>query len=302
MASEKFANLAETTLASGYTSGGASIAVTSATGFPTTGVFRVRLDNANKTIYRVDSVSGTTFTGGAEANDGNASGGARVVQVISRQGLERLIQRPETGEARGLAGVSGADFFGPMWKLSDPTGLAWSWVNQGGSTIADANGISYLTIPSASTSIRSRVITAPGTPYTITALLRARYIQPAVVNSQYGGLVFRESGTSKLYIWYCASHTALQAVKFTNDTTFSAVGPVNVGLTGAPGGFHWMRLTDDGTDLRFAASLDGVNFKEYGTEGRTVFMAGGPNQVGFFSNVDSASGEMSLSVLSWVQT
>jgi hypothetical protein len=302
MPSEKFANLAETTLASGYTSGGASIAVTSASGFPTTGVFRVRLDNANKTIYRVDSVSGTTFTGGAEANDGNANNGAAVVQVISRQALERLIQSPETGAARGLAGVSGADFYGPLWKLGDPTGLAWSWVNQGGSVITDANGISHLEIPSASTSVRSRVLTAPSTPYTITALLRTRTRIALTAGTQYGGLVFRESSTAKLYIFYANANSTLQAVKFTNDTTFGSVGVVNTFLTGAGGNFHWLRVTDDGTNLRFAVSMDGVNFLEVGTEGRTVHMAGGPNEVGFFANVDSAAGGMATSLFSWVQT
>ena len=39
-------NLAETTLASGYTAGAGSISVASAAGFPTTGTFRVRLGNA----------------------------------------------------------------------------------------------------------------------------------------------------------------------------------------------------------------------------------------------------------------
>ena len=109
MASEKAANLAETTLASGYTSGGASISVTSASGFPTTGTFRVRLGNASRTTYRVDSVSGTTFTGGAEANDANAASSDTVIQVASRQTFERLIQSPDTGAINAPSGVSGAD-------------------------------------------------------------------------------------------------------------------------------------------------------------------------------------------------
>lgn len=301
MAVEKFANLpGPTTLASSYTSGGSSISVTSATGFPTTGVFRVRLGNAGKTIYRVDSVSGTTFTGGAEANDANAAGGDSVRIVASRQVAERWVQSPTAGEARGIAGVSGADFYGPMWKLGDPTVPSWAWVNQGGSTIADANGISFLDIPNATTNIRSRVISAPATPYTITALLRARYV--GALSTQYGGLVFRESSTGKLYIWYVAGNGALQAVKFTNDTTFSAVGAVNVAIAGAAGNFHWLRIADNGTNLLFSVSVDGLNFVEYGTEGRTVFMAGGPNQVGFFANGDSPGASMSLSVLSWVVT
>src|SRR6185436_11731147 len=158
-----------------YTSGGSSISVTSATGFPTTGVFRVRLGNVGKTIWRVDSVSGTTFTGAAEANDANAASSDTVIQVASRQTFERLIQSPTAGEARGISGVSGADYYGPIWKLGDPTTPSWAWVNQGSSTITSTNGIEHLEIPSATTNIRSRVITAPATPYTITGLFRGRY-------------------------------------------------------------------------------------------------------------------------------
>ena len=224
MASEKAANLAETTLASGYTSGGASISVTSATGFPTTGVFRVRLGNASRTTYRVDSVSGTTFTGGAEANDANAASSDTVIQVASRQTFERLIQRPETGEARGIAGVSGADFYGPMWKIGDPTVPAWAWVNQGGSTIADANGISFLDIPNATTNVRSRVISASGTPYTVTALLRARFA--GSISTQYGGLVFRESG-ARGFISGTSRAIAPQATSSRSDTSYSALRAVN---------------------------------------------------------------------------
>ena len=91
MAFEKFANLAETTLSAGYTAGAGSISVTSAAGFPTAGVFRVRLGNAGKTIFRVDSVSGTTFTGAAEANDANAANGDSATCVLSAGAMGQLV-------------------------------------------------------------------------------------------------------------------------------------------------------------------------------------------------------------------
>jgi hypothetical protein len=300
VASEKFANRPSSTVAVGYTATDTTLEVADASDFPATGVFRVKLGNAAGTIFRVDSVAGDVFTGLAEAFDDDAAVSDTVKIVASRGAAERFLQSPESGEARARAGVSAADFYGPVWKLGDPTVPSWAWVNQGTSTIANANGISYLEIPNATTNIRSRVISAPATPYTITALFRGRFA--GALSTQYGGLVFRESGTSKLYIWYVAGNSALQAIKFTNDTTFSAVGAVNTVLQGAGGNFHWLRFTDNGTNLLFAASVDGINFTEYGTEGRTVFMAGAPNQVGFFANVDSAGAGMAISLLSWVVT
>src|SRR5690242_1967894 len=140
MASEKFANLAETTLASSYTSGGSSIIVTDASLFPTSGIFRVALGNANKTIYRVDSVSGTTFTGGAEEFDGNAAGGDAVVLVGSKGSAERFLQAPTSAEVQAYSGALGVDRYGPMWKLTPMDQSGWAWQNQGSASVSQASG------------------------------------------------------------------------------------------------------------------------------------------------------------------
>jgi hypothetical protein len=213
-------------------------------------------------------VSGTTFTGAAEANDANS--GDTVVCTATRGAFERLLQSPTAGEARSPSGVSGADFYGPLWKLGDPTVPSWVWQNQRGASVVQTNGIVHISAPSTTTNVRSRLIAAPGTPYTMTALLRQRY--RVATNTQYAGLVFRESSTGKLYMFYVHAGGILQTVKFSNDTTFSAGPVINVALPGAAGDFHWLRVTDDNTNLRFAVSLDGVNFTEYGTEGRTALI------------------------------
>jgi hypothetical protein len=83
MAAEQLANLYQTTLSSNYTAGSGSIDVTSAAGAPTLGPFSLTiLDSAGTTIlmvYRVASVSGTTFTGSAETADVNCSSGSIVI-------------------------------------------------------------------------------------------------------------------------------------------------------------------------------------------------------------------------------
>ena len=302
MASEKFANLAETTLASDYTSGGASITVASATGFPTTGVFRVRLGNTAKTIYRVDSVAGAVFTGGAEANDGNATTGQTVVNVGSRGAIERMLQSPEAASIMAPSGISAADAYGPLWKIADPGTPAWAWQNQGGASVVQAGGLVFLTIPSQTTNLRSRLISAVGTPWTITTLLRQRFTT-TTADRQLAGLVLRESGTSKLTVYYIQNSGNIQTVNYTNDTTFASVGPVNTLLPGALGTqWHWLRITDDGTNLHYLMSLDGINFVEMGSQSRTAHMAGGANQYGIFGNVDSSAASFDASFAHWLQT
>ena len=163
MASEKFANLAETTLASSYTSAGTSLSVASASGFPTTGVFRVRLDNVAKTVWRVDSVSGTTFTGAADSNDGNASSGAAVTIVASADVARRFLQSPDAGVIHAISGANGDDAY-LLLRSGRPDVLSWSWNNQGGATVVESNGVSVFSMPNSTVSIRSRLITAPTPP------------------------------------------------------------------------------------------------------------------------------------------
>lgn len=298
MASEKFANLAETALASGYTSGTTTLSVTSAAGFPTAGVFRVRLGNVGKTIWRVDSVSGTTFTGAAEANDANANSGDTCIIVASRQVAERFIQTPNAGEIAAYAGVSAVDRYGPVYKLNQLDQSAWSWVNQGTATVTQSNGVVYLEGPSqAGLNARSRVVTAPATPYTITALIQA--VVPAMANIGVG-LVWRESGTSKL-TFLMLSQTGVRQANFTNDTTFSADVTTFTALFAA-GTMVWLRMTDDGTNLITSFSFDGVIYHQLASVLRGSFFTTAPNQMGLSVFCTSSAGIQGENVFSWLQT
>ncbi|HME96761.1 MAG TPA: hypothetical protein VKN16_21375 [Methylomirabilota bacterium] len=300
MAVEQFANLAETTLASGYTSGGSSISVASASGFPTSGVFRVRLGNAGKTIYRVDSVSGTTFTGGAEFNDANANAGETVKIVASRQVAERWIQTPTGSEVFGAAGVSGADRWGPIHKVVYPVSASFAWGNQGGAAIDTTFGFTRLTCPSTGTNVRRRGMSAPGTPYQVDAVIQYK---DSGSSSRYGGLFFRESSTGKLHLFQCLStNNQFQVVNFTNDSTFSS-NPANATLEGSILGSlapFWIRIRDNGTNLFFTASRDGLYYLTELSVGRTSFMAGGPDEIGFFGNVDGSAGQFEEDIFDWL--
>src|SRR5580693_5015834 len=80
---EQLANLLSTTLASGYTSGGTSISITSATGFPSTGTFSVLIldqtTKAPKLLLTCTARSGTTLTTTPESTDTNCSSGDIVI-------------------------------------------------------------------------------------------------------------------------------------------------------------------------------------------------------------------------------
>jgi len=297
MPSEKVANLAETTLASSYTSGGSSISVVSAAGFPTTGVFRVRLGNAGKTIFRVDSVSGTTFTGGAEANDANASAGDTVVCVATRGGFERLLQSPDAGGLHAPSGVDGADLYGPLWKLKPLDQSGWAWVNQGGATVTQANGLVRLLAPTnGATNLRVRKVAAPSQPYTITAML--------IPNCMFGnvefGVLLRESATGKLVIMGLRTPASdprplFSARKYNSETSFNSQS--ETGQVMAFGAL-FLRVGYNNTNVKLAYSMDGVNFTTRLEEAKATFFTTAPDEVGI--EVGNFSGEdAAFSVASW---
>ena len=174
---------------------------------------------------------------------------------------------------------------------------SWSWVNQGSATVVQGSNVVYLTAPnSPSDSWRVRTTSAPFTKYTITAYVRCRYTSFGA-NQQQGGICFSDS-SGKLYFWYVSSANQLQAVKWTNATTFSAVGPVNTGLLAA-GQWHYLQIEDDGTNLKFRSSLDGVNFETNGSESRTAFFTSGPTLVGIACSANTNIGTISVSYASW---
>ena len=305
MAVEKFRNILATpiTLTAGYTSGGGTLSVSSVAALPSTGDFAVAIGNAAKTIWRVTSVSGSDLIGGAEANDGNASIGATVILVESRVTAERFMQAPAANRIFADAGVDGIDKVGP-WRprMRHPVTASFGWGNQGAAAVDDQFGFTRLTCPSTGTNIRRRLLTGgpPGTPYVVDAVLQYKDSGSA---SRYGGLYFRETSTGKLHIFQFASTTnAFQVVNFSDDSTFFS-NPANTTLEGSLLGslapFH-IRVRDDGTNLKFTASREGLYYFTEISLGRTSYMAGGPNEIGFFGNVDGSAGVFEMDVFHWL--
>lgn len=84
---EKYANIPQTTLNGSILAGAVSLVVGSASGFPTTGNFRIIIDNE---IFIVTAVSGTTFTiqpGAEGTTQSGHTNGAAITGVLTAGGL-----------------------------------------------------------------------------------------------------------------------------------------------------------------------------------------------------------------------
>jgi hypothetical protein len=313
MTSEKFTNLGESTLASAYTSGGSSITVVSAATFPTAGVFRVRLDNPSETIFRVDSVSGAVFTGGAEDNDGNADAGVAAVHVATAAVAERFLQSPESGEARSPHGASGAFFVGPFqFPITALSQSSWTWVNQGSAAYSESGGTVYITCPTATgTNLRGRHKSMSGiTSVTMGIIPELWGVAAAGIRLMAHGILLRESGTGELTFFAMANFAfsvgggspTIVAYNFNSPTSGSAaIAERSIGVVPL---YNFLRVTDSGGNLTFYHSLDKVNWYQFAQVSRTSFMAGGPDQIGWgIFNQASAGGEGFVStIFSWEES
>lgn len=193
--------------------------------------------------------------------------------------------------------------WGPIWPLTDPTGLSWSWVNQGGASVVTALGTIFVNGPAnASTGLRLRVKTAPATPYHVIACLIG-YGNNAG-QSQFG-LAFRESGSGKLLTCGAARTSGVSqfaAYYFSSPTTFntSLLTDSNNGM--APQHPIWIRIGDNGTNLTLDLSPDGYNWIQQASVARTNNFTSAPDQVGIFVNPENSSDSTALTLLSWQET
>jgi hypothetical protein len=294
MPAELFRNALATpiTLTATYTAGGSTLTVSSAAQFDiTTGIYRVAIGNAAKTVWRVDSVSGSVLTGTAESNDGNAAIGDTVIIVNSRQVGERFIQSPAAGEMLAPSGVSGGDFYG-LRRRGRPALAGGTWENQGGSTIVVANGVEIF--KPAVTGTRMLLVSTPGTPFIIEF-----EVFPGLVSGGSGtniGVCFRESATGKIIGLFWRGDAIVQVNSYSATSTFQA----NLFTSSA---FAWrprplfFRLQNDATNVIFEYSGDGAEWVVAVSQLLTAHFTTAPNQYGYFSD-STASGEQSvLSIL-----
>jgi len=180
----------------------------------------------------------------------------------------------------------------------------YTWFNQGTASVAQGSGLVYLHGPSQSAlNVRGRITTTPATPYTITALCICGL---GTTNNTFVGLCWQENSTGKLVLHGPVTATfgsvnLMQHQNYTNPNTFSSVVASENHLI-SDQFVVYLRINDDGVNLTTFYSFDGVNFRQLGQQGRTVFMAGGPDHVGFFVACTGSAGEQTLSIPSRVQS
>lgn len=287
------ATMALATLNGAATASDTTITVNDASVFPSGGDFDVLINDSEIATVKSVSANTLTLTTGLSSSHGDSS---NVAQVLTSNALDRAISQ------------TGGGYLYPFNRiLNDATTLTasdFTWFNQGTSSCVDAdNGGLRLTLPDELYhNIRGKYISAPATPWTVTAFVAmaegcAR--QDGAGEGSYGGIFARESSSNELYM-FAISGDVIGLWQMDDYQTFNAaVNSINLNNQSYGA---WIQLADDGTYVTGSVSLNGYDFFEVWNESRTAFMAGGIDQIGFAgsSGANTTGANATIHVHSWI--
>lgn len=181
---------------------------------------------------------------------------------------------------------------------SSSSGLA-TWVNQGSASVADrATGVTISAPNGSGDNWRGRTKPAPATPYTITVLVaRAQNASSPTAIAALGWY----DGTAKLHLLshlISSASTYIQVPKYNSPTSFNGTDFSTQQPISSP---VWLRVSDDGTNVSFAYSMDGANFQTLYSVAKTSGFLGstGYSNVGVF--VDPINTDTDLTVMSYTE-
>lgn len=210
-----------------------------------------------------------------------------------------LVLRQSVGTRKiTLANLLDAFALGSGGVIVPPVPADFSFLNQG-SAFTDTNGQGLtLNVPhEGSYNVHALVSPVPGTHWKVTALLRASSILDN--NNQCGILA-----------WDAANQISTNAAYGRNAAfPFGAVhsnsnlaGGTYIGdwLSYPPVGLFWMRASDDGVNLLFEVSMDGVHYTPLYSEARLAYLTGGTSHIGFYCTCQlSTIQNAAVTLLSW---
>ncbi len=324
MSSEKYSNDATTTLNGAINNSTTTVVVTSAAAFPATGQFRIAVTTSGVSeIMLVTSVSSNTFTVATRGTiDGSAAASHNdldsVRQILTKGALDQIIaDNIQTG---AYASLPSAEKSGRLYLANDApflsrdNGSTWDTFYPavpvyppapglfttftGGSTITFGSVIPY-TITATGTSLGGHAVIAIPTPtYTISVCLEGWC--PGYADEFNYGLGFFNNGSTKIQN-IGASISGGIKIRILNWINYT--GPNALVSSYIPGEFRkWFRVSDDGTNLSYYSSLNGLDWILHSTLTRASFL-GTPSHVGVTCQINTGSNSPAVvKLISWKQT
>ncbi len=273
-----------TSLTADITAAATTIPVSSTANLPTNEDFRIYVEGEIMRVTGFTTGQLTVVRGVENTTAAVHASGTSVLGCFTSEGLTQYLKDrvPMYGDWDGVGHLK--DSADAAMDLSD-----FTWLNQGTSTATEMpNGEIKLTSPTHASSgpiLRGLVMTAPATPYTLTA----RFCWSA-----WGGLVasnqlpmtqlcFRESATSKISSISMQNDCKIAVLRYDDVTTYNSSPYTLVKWVMNPFRFFF-QIEDDGTNIYYRLSNTGRTWSTIYSTLRGTFFTVGPNQVGWLLN------------------
>lgn len=292
---ERTPNHGVTTLNGAINASVTSVTVNDGSVFPSEGDFRV-LVGTEAMLVTARSTNTLTVERGVDGTTAAShSDGANIRSVATADQWDRLMI--ELGTHGGRSNDSTTTGMEPPRLLYDQpndtilTAADFTQVNfQTTTTLTDTDydGLRLFDTNGGANAhdLRLAVVSVPTTPWSVTAKFFMGY--GASINSwDWVGLVARESSTGEFYIYRLLPWSDMLIEHMNSPTSFNTV----INNDPDPSVLcPWYRINDDGTNLEFQISSDGMVWKEQASVSRTAHLAGGADQVGIAMNAEASGG------------
>lgn len=327
---EKFSNLAVNVLSAAMTTTATSCSLTDAHSFPTSGSFRIKIDDE---ILIVTAVVGNTFTvtRGAEGTVARShAAGATVRHLLTKGGLEaRVANRfiSDLYDNKPAAGVKGRLFlptdgqfieyddgaawhkYGPYRRLKAPPQTGWSWVNQGNATATFVGSALVLEDPDLDATNPQLRLYVRSLGVGATSVTAAFTYNGIGTDAPCMGICARDVGGSddanftawglRLIASPSNPMTFLHYKHYTSPTAVEAT-PSQDGRQMMPMRVFWMKYEWAGNYKRWYVSGDGINWIKWIEDTLTSYNT--PTQFGVFIDPVNNAQKVSLSLVHWEES
>jgi hypothetical protein len=300
MSREIFANGSQSTLSAAITSTSAtSISVAAGSFFPSSGNFRLNVETETM-LCTARSGNTLTVVRGIEGSTAATHGiGQYVTQILTAGALQRWGRDNDPYFDTGRPNFGIYDASGNVLTSGDFTAT-----NVTTTTIADQNGIIVLKSPGQGSDGSDNLVlytrTAPTPPYSIVAAMDVFGLLSG--DHIHAGVCFRESSTGKFTVLFtdCAGgEPSIRINRWNSPTSYDGDDFNDATMTTPPGHRIWFHLYDDGTNLNYFVSDDGINWVGVAAVSRTAFMSGGPDQVGFAMDLQDSMYDNYIKLVHW---
>jgi hypothetical protein len=173
---------------------------------------------------------------------------------------------------------------------------SWTWLNQGSATVTVSNGRSQILGDNAATSFRGMYEALPGTtPWE--AVLKLHVEAPTRPAYVLAGVLLYEAGTTKL-MWF-GPFSVGEGISVGYGVGAGGVNSYDYTSTIQWNSVEYYKVRDNGTNLIFSISKDGVVFTQVLSQARTTRFTTKPDNIGF--GVSLFTPAVGTTVCEWIR-